>query len=953
MTIAFTRATRIDEIDPSYLPDNDTLSFGDDFPMNIVWDTKDANANMGKINLPSGGAIDVPVLAIGIGIIDVDLGWANGVTEPSIAIVDADRDSYITFGFASDDNAQIQKGGSAWFSMSLGGTVPATVDHSSGLTGVSAVYNDLGTLVSNQTYRGIYGRWNVKSTTPSNPTCEVTGIEGAAGSAINDEAITFRGGYFRTYIDTDTLATASMRTNVGCEISARAAYLGGTEATAEGGTAFIGARIWMAPYFSDASIGNINNFHALWIVNEADGKTVTNAIKIDSSTYGGGFSYAFYTDGGRFYQVVDGSVNGSLLQAADSSATGWNLIEARAEDYRTLTSSQEYKGAYVRYNVRSTTPSNPTCEVTGIEGVAGSYIADEAITFRGGYFRTYINADATSTMRTAVGCEISARASYSGGTQCVAEGGTAFVGARIWMAPYFTSGSIGNVNNFHGLWIVNEAPGKFVTNAIKIDATTYNSGFTYCFNTDSGKFRMALDGSEAGSGLLAGETATATGDDWFYLQVDDCRTLTSLQTYRAAYIRNNIRSTTPSNPACEVTGIEGVAGSYIADEAITFRGGYFRTYTNADATSTMRTAVGCEISARASYSGGTECVAEGGTAFVGARIWMAGYFTDASIPNVNNSHALWIVNEVPHGANWAKYVDRAITIDSNTYGAAFNYNFYTDTGKFYMHLDGAVAGSGVVKGERLSTSGDDWMSVIIDDYRTLTSDQTYNGAFFRYNIRSTTPGAPQMEVNGIEAVASTYVADGNLLSMRGGHLRCYIQPGATASAKTSVGADISARASYNGGTACQALAGTCFTGLRIWMAPYFTGGTVGNINNFWGLWIFGEHSSQRNADAAIFISDAGGGYVDGIRISSVLSGYGIDLNGSTIATADIRMNNGCVINNDLVDRIMIGAAIGICNDAAPSANAPANACVIYFDGTNIKAVNAAGAHATLDNAGFA
>lgn len=877
-------------------------------------------------------------------------GWIS-----SMALYDTDNKVY---------SIKSANGSPEWIFPSISGTVvlsttdavtiPATDDHSAGITKQQFVYDDYGTLVSYQTYRALYARYNVRSTTPSNPVAEVTGIEGVAGSYVNDEALTFRGGYFRTYINAD--AASSMRTAVGCEISARASYLGGTLCVAEAGTAFVGARIWMAPYF-DSSISNINNFHALWILNEADGNTVTNAIKIDSSTYGGGFSYCFYTDAGRFYQKLDGAVNGSGLEATDIAPnTDWDMMFVRAEDYRTLISaSLTYRGGYFRYNVRSTTPSNPTAEVTGVEGVAGWYInpADNSTTIRGGHFRNYITAG--NRVRTAVGVDISSRAGLVA-DDCVADAGTAFVGARIWMAPFFTSASIGNINNFHALWILNEAAGRFVTNAIKIDATTYDSGFTYCFNTDSGKFRMALDGAEAGSGLKAGETSTASGDDWIYMVADDYRTLASDQTYRGAYIRYNVKSTTPSNPTCEVTGVEGVAGSCINDEAISWRGGYFRTYINTDfdATASMRTAVGCEISARASRSGGPEVTAESGTAFIGARIWMAPYFTDASIGNVNNSHALWIVNETPNGGAWGKYIDRAITIDATTYDSGFNYCFYTDSGKFYMYLNGAEAGSGLVAGERSTANGDDWFYARVSDYRTLTSDQTYNAGFFRYDVRATTPGAPQCEVNGLEAVGSTYVADGNLLSLRGALLRTYIQPGATASAKTSIGAEMSARASYSGGTACQALNGTCFTGARIYMAPYFTSDTLANINNFWGLWIFGEHSGQRNADAAIFINDAGGGFVDGIRLSATLSGYGIDMNAAAITTGDIRLSQGMVIENvTAADILMLGAVIGVCGDASPSVNAPANGCILYYDGTNLKAVISDGKTATLNNAAFA
>ena len=328
--------------------------------------------------------------------------------------------------------------------------------------------------------------------------------------------------------------------------------------------------------------------------------------------------------------------------------------------------------------------------------------------------------------------------------------------------------------------------------------------------------------------------------------------------------------TAGTNGVFTVNGVEGAVRSRANDEAGTFRGGYFRTYidTDTDPNASMRTAVGLEVSARASRLGGPEAIAEPGTAFVGSRIWMAPYFTDASIPNINNSHALWILNETPNGGAWGKYIDRAITIDATTYGSGFNYNFYSDTGKFYLNLDGTKAGSGLVSGERSTASGDNWMSVRASDYRTLTSNQVYNGAFFRYDVRATIPGAPQCEVRGLEAVGSTYVADGNLLSLFGAVLRTFIQPGVTASAKTSIGAEISARASFNGGAECEALPGTAFVGARIYMAPYFTAATLDNINNFWGLWIYGEHATRRNADAAIKISTAGGGFTNDINFQN-------------------------------------------------------------------------------------
>jgi hypothetical protein len=139
-------------------------------------------------------------------------------------------------------------------------------------------------------------------------------------------------------------------------------------------------------------------------------------------------------------------------------------------------------------------------------------------------------------------------------------------------------------------------------------------------------------------------------------------------------------------------------------------------------------------------------------------------------------------------------------------------------------------------------------------------------------------------LNGFEGVAGSSYAD-EAGTFRGVYGRTYTSAGTTASMRTAIGGEFSARASYAGGTACVAENGTAFVGTRIWMAPYFSSGSVGNINNFWGLWIYGEHASQRNADAAIKISDAGGGFTD-----------------------DIIMQSGAAIRNDHADSLKITEA---------------------------------------------
>lgn len=66
--------------------DDVLLSLGTGTDARFSWDTTDANANEMLLQLPAGGAVNVPVLAIGQSIESVDLGLYNGVTEPRIAI---------------------------------------------------------------------------------------------------------------------------------------------------------------------------------------------------------------------------------------------------------------------------------------------------------------------------------------------------------------------------------------------------------------------------------------------------------------------------------------------------------------------------------------------------------------------------------------------------------------------------------------------------------------------------------------------------------------------------------------------------------------------------------------------------------------------------------------------------------------------------------------------------
>ena len=72
------------------------------------WETADANANYWAYDLPSGGSVNVPVFGVGIGLDGVDLGLFDGITQTTLAVLDADRDSYIALDFSADDSPRIR-----------------------------------------------------------------------------------------------------------------------------------------------------------------------------------------------------------------------------------------------------------------------------------------------------------------------------------------------------------------------------------------------------------------------------------------------------------------------------------------------------------------------------------------------------------------------------------------------------------------------------------------------------------------------------------------------------------------------------------------------------------------------------------------------------------------------------------------------------------------------------
>lgn len=91
--------------------DDDILELGDGGTASLLYETADANANCLILELPAGGATDVPVFVVGQAIENVDLTLFNGVTETRVAVLDAAHTSYVSLGFSAAATPAIAIGG--------------------------------------------------------------------------------------------------------------------------------------------------------------------------------------------------------------------------------------------------------------------------------------------------------------------------------------------------------------------------------------------------------------------------------------------------------------------------------------------------------------------------------------------------------------------------------------------------------------------------------------------------------------------------------------------------------------------------------------------------------------------------------------------------------------------------------------------------------------------------
>ena len=93
------------------LEDNEAVILGTQKAARLQYYTKDANANMALLDLGPGGSVHVPVFAVGVRVLEYDLGLFGGFTQPGMFVLDADRDSYVGFHFSADDTPVVRLNG--------------------------------------------------------------------------------------------------------------------------------------------------------------------------------------------------------------------------------------------------------------------------------------------------------------------------------------------------------------------------------------------------------------------------------------------------------------------------------------------------------------------------------------------------------------------------------------------------------------------------------------------------------------------------------------------------------------------------------------------------------------------------------------------------------------------------------------------------------------------------
>jgi len=96
------------EVDELHLGDDEWLTFGSSDDATLGYNTTDGNAHHMVVSMPTVAGNDVPVVSFGISIHEADLGVFNGLTQPLVAVMDADDDSYVGHSYSGDDVAVLR-----------------------------------------------------------------------------------------------------------------------------------------------------------------------------------------------------------------------------------------------------------------------------------------------------------------------------------------------------------------------------------------------------------------------------------------------------------------------------------------------------------------------------------------------------------------------------------------------------------------------------------------------------------------------------------------------------------------------------------------------------------------------------------------------------------------------------------------------------------------------------
>tara|TARA_Y100000310_G_scaffold144390_1_gene143649 strand:+ start:21189 stop:21995 length:807 start_codon:yes stop_codon:yes gene_type:complete len=102
-------ATEVSVVGAIPLVDDQAITFGTDGTVELKYNVDDANANLLMLLFPEGGAVDVPVFVLGDATTDKDLTFFNGITEPTLAIINDAGDAYVSLD-AGDDSVATAKG---------------------------------------------------------------------------------------------------------------------------------------------------------------------------------------------------------------------------------------------------------------------------------------------------------------------------------------------------------------------------------------------------------------------------------------------------------------------------------------------------------------------------------------------------------------------------------------------------------------------------------------------------------------------------------------------------------------------------------------------------------------------------------------------------------------------------------------------------------------------------